>query len=101
MSDNNKNSYTPEFRMEVAELVVKHGFSIREAAKSINVSKSSVNNWVSTYRNKDSSSSSKKAAVTPEQVQIKNLIKENEQLKEYNKILKKASALLISEYNQN
>ena len=42
----NTKNYTPEFRLEVCELVVKHGFSVREAAKAMIVNKSGVDKWV-------------------------------------------------------
>ena len=49
----NTKNYTPEFRLEVCELVLKHGFSVREAAKAMGVSKSGVDKWIQTYKNKD------------------------------------------------
>ena len=93
-SKNTKN-YTPEFRLEVCELVVKHGFSVREAAKAMGVSKSGVNKWVQTYKNRDVNSINSSAVVTPEQVEIKRLRKQVADLQECNEILKKASALKI------
>ena len=95
----NTKNYTPEFRLEVCELVVKHGFSVREAAKAMGVSKSGVDKWVQTYKNRDVNSINS-AVVTPEQVEIKRLRKQVADLQECNEILKKASALLISEYSQ-
>ena len=96
----NTKNYTPEFRLEVCELVVKHGFSVREAAKAMGVSKSGVDKWVQTYKNRDVNSINS-AVVTPEQVEIKRLRKQVADLQECNEILKKASALLISEYSHS
>ena len=79
----NTKNYTPEFRLEVCELVVKHGFSVREAAKAMGVSKSGVDKWVQTYKNRDVNSINS-AVVTPEQVEIKRLRKQVADLQECN-----------------
>ena len=42
MSNKTRPTFKPEFRLEVAELVVKHGYSVREEAESMNVGKSTV-----------------------------------------------------------
>jgi len=39
-------TFSPEFRQEVVDLVVKQNYSIREAAESMGVGKSTVDKWV-------------------------------------------------------
>ncbi|MFT6388358.1 MAG: transposase [Cellvibrionaceae bacterium] len=43
-------SFKPEFRQEVAELVVDKGYSIREAAEAVSVGKSTVDKWARDLR---------------------------------------------------
>jgi transposase len=46
MTGKTKLTFTPEFKLEVAQLVVDQNYSIREAASSMNVSKSTMDKWV-------------------------------------------------------
>jgi len=46
-----KPHFNPEFRREVAELVVDKKYSIREAAEAMGVSKSSVDKWAHQLQN--------------------------------------------------
>jgi transposase-like protein len=39
-------NFKPEFRLEVAQLVLGKGYSIREAADAMDVGKSTVDKWV-------------------------------------------------------
>ncbi len=41
----NRN-FSPEFRLEAAQLVVDQNYSIREAAQAMNVGKSTMDKWV-------------------------------------------------------
>ena len=46
MTTRTRKTYSPEFRLEVAQLVVDQGYSIREAASAMDVAKSNVDKWV-------------------------------------------------------
>ena len=46
MTKRTRPSFTPEYRLEVAQLVLDQGYSIREAANAMNVGKSTVDKWV-------------------------------------------------------
>jgi transposase len=39
-------NFKPEFRLEVAELVLNKGYSVREAAEAMDVGNSTVDKWV-------------------------------------------------------
>jgi transposase len=41
-----KRNFTPEFRLESAQLVVDQGYSVREPETAINVGKSTMCKWV-------------------------------------------------------
>ncbi|ENM5732176.1 transposase [Vibrio mimicus] len=38
--------FSPEFKLEAAQLVVDQGYSVVEAANAMNVSKSAMDKWV-------------------------------------------------------
>jgi transposase len=41
-----RRTFTPEFKLEAAQLVVEQNYSIREAASAMNVGKSTMDKWV-------------------------------------------------------
>ncbi len=46
MTTGTRRTFTPEFRLEAAQLVVDQGYSVKEAATAMNVSKSAMDKWV-------------------------------------------------------
>lgn len=50
MHKNSRPTYSPEFKLEVAELFVDHGYTIRDASEAMNVSQSTVENWARQLR---------------------------------------------------
>jgi transposase len=44
MPENTRNSFDPEFRLDVAKLIVEQKYSIREAAQAMNAGKSTMDN---------------------------------------------------------
>lgn len=89
--------YKSEFKQEVAELVADNNYSVREAAEAMGVGKSSVDKWVRQLHKERAGEEVKASPITPEQRRIKALERENQQLKMEKEILKKATALLISD----
>ncbi len=92
-----KKHFKPEFRQEVAELVVDKGYSIREAADAMSVGKSTVDKWARQLRKERGGEVSLKTPISEEQRKIKMLEREIQQLKMEKDILKKATALLMSD----
>ncbi len=39
-------TFSAEFKLEAAQLVTEHGYSVKEAATAMNVSKSAMDRWV-------------------------------------------------------
>ena len=50
MSKRTRPTFSPEFRLEAAQLVVDQGRSIREAADAMGVGKSTMDKWVRQLR---------------------------------------------------
>lgn len=92
-----KKHFKPEFRQEVAELVVDKGYSIREAADAMSVGKSTVDAWARKLRKERGGDVAVGTPISEEQRRIKALEHEVQQLKMEKDILKKATALLMSD----
>ncbi len=45
MSKQGRKHFTPEFRSEIAQLVINKHYSVREAAELMNVGKSTLDKW--------------------------------------------------------
>jgi len=94
-------TFKPEFRLEVAQLVVDQGYSIREASSAMNVGKSTVDKWVRQLKNERNGIADQPNALTPEQRKIKELEKKIKRIELEKEILKKATALLMSDSMNN
>jgi transposase len=101
MSKKTRPTFKPEFRLEVAELVVKQGYSVREAAEAMNVGKSTVDKWVRQLKSEQQGITPQGSALTEEQRKIKELEKRIKQIELEKEILKKATALLMSDSLNN
>ena len=51
MNNRARKSFAPEFRLEVAQLVVNQGYFIREDADAMSVEKSTADKWVRQLKN--------------------------------------------------
>jgi len=89
--------FKPEFRQEVAELVVDKGYSVREAADAMGVGKSTVDTWARLLRKERNGEVIQCTPISEERRKILVLEREIQQLKMEKEILKKATALLMSD----
>jgi transposase len=46
MTKRTRRTFSPEFKLEAEQLVVDQGYSVDEAAKAMNVSRSAMDKWV-------------------------------------------------------
>lgn len=97
MSKRTRPTFSPEFRLESAQLVVDQNYSVREAAEAMGVGKSSMDKWVRQLRSEREGKSPSATPMTPEQQRIRELEKKVRRIEEENQILKKATALLMSD----
>lgn len=88
--------YSAEFKREAAELVIKQGYSLMNAARAMGVSKSAMGAWVQQLREEYQGVMPKSSPITPEKIEIRALQKKIQQIEMENDILKKATALLMS-----
>jgi len=101
MTKQTRPRFSPEFRLESAQLVVEQGYSVREAADAMNVGKSTMDKWVRQLRNERNGLISKATPLTQDQLKIRELEKKIKRIEMEKEILKKASALLMSDSLNN
>ncbi len=101
MTMQRRRTFTPEFKLESAQLVIEQNYSIREAANAMNVGKSTMDKWVRQLRNELNGTATHPTALTPDQRTIKALEKRIRRIELEKEILKKATALLMSDSMNN
>lgn len=97
MSRKERRTFTQDFKLDAAQLVLDQNYSVREAASAMNVGKSTMDKWVRQLKDERNGGSSQPNALTPDQRKIKELEKKIRQIEEEKEILKKATALLMSD----
>ncbi len=68
-----RRSFTTDFKLEAAQLVTQHGYSILEASRAIGVGESVLRRWVNQLQQESAGITPKSKALTPEQHRIKEL----------------------------
>jgi transposase len=101
MNQRNRRSFTKEFKHEAASLVVDQGYSMAEACRAMGVGSTALRRWVLQLQGEHSGLTPKAQALTPEQSRIQELEKQVQRLEREKSILKKATALLISDEMQH
>jgi transposase len=61
-----RRTFSPEFRLESAQLVVEQHYSLRKAAAAVGVGDSTKDKWVLQLRNEVKGLTPKPSAMTPE-----------------------------------
>jgi len=101
MTNKTRQMFTPEFRLEAAQLVVDQDYSIREAADAMSVGKSTMDKWVRQLKNERNGVVSQASPLTPDQRRIRELETRIKRVELEKEILKKATALLMSDSMNN
>tara|TARA_B110001452_G_scaffold215329_1_gene186485 strand:- start:879 stop:1190 length:312 start_codon:yes stop_codon:yes gene_type:complete len=97
MTKRTRATYSPEFKLEVAQQVVDMGRSIKDVSESLGLGKSTVDKWARQLRHERNGQLSSATPLTPDQLKIRELERKIKELETDNTILKKASALLIQD----
>lgn len=92
-----RRSFSTEFKHDAAALVLDQGYSIPEACRSLDVGESALRRWVEQLQAERGGVTPKGKAMTPEQQRIKELEAKVKELESEKSILKKATALLMSD----
>ena len=97
MNKKTKRTFSPEFKQECAQLIVDKGYSYREASEAMSVGSSTMEAWVRQFRRERQGIPPSASPLTSEQQRIRELEKQVHRLEGQNTILKKATALLMSD----
>nr|WP_156129930.1 IS3 family transposase [Aeromonas australiensis] len=89
MTEKKRPTFSAEFKLEAAKLVIERSYSIPEAAKAMGVSESAMRAWVNQLKSEMQGKTPKASPLTPEQQKIRELEKKIKQIEEENQILKK------------
>ena len=97
MSKASKKYYPSEFRLEAAQLVVDQNYKIKEACDAMGVGKSTMESWGRKLRAERSGKAPEGVAITADQLRIQELERKLKRVEEEKEILKKTTALLMSD----
>lgn len=92
-----RRSYTEEFKLEVARMVVAQGIDVPTVCKDMELGPTAVRRWVDQYKAEQDGQPGIGKPLTAEQQRIRQLEQENRQLRSDNELLKKASAFFARE----
>lgn len=97
MTKRQRRTFSAEFKMDAASLVLDQGYSVPEAARSMNVGETVLRRWVDQLKIERGGTTPTAKALTPEQQKIQELEARISRLEREKAILKKATALLMSD----
>jgi len=101
MTERTRRNFNPEFRLEAAQLVLDQHYTVAAAATAMNVGKSTMDKWVRQLKEDRAGKSPISSPMTPEQIEIRELKKRLQLFEMERDILKKATALLMSDSLNN
>lgn len=91
-----KRRFSPEFKLEAIEQVVKYQLSVAEVARALELDTSQLRKWIRQYKSEVNGVTPDNPALTPEQREIQSLRAQIKRLEMEKEILKQA-AMLMSE----
>ena len=92
-----RRSFSQEFKHDSASLVVDQGYSMAEAGRAVDVHENTLRKWIRQLEAERDGSTPKSKALTPDQQRIQELEARVNRLEREKTILKKATALLMSD----
>jgi transposase len=91
-----RRSFTPEFKEELARLVVESSEKIASVARRHGVNEQTLRNWVNTYR--QAHAGDEPPLTVSERARLRELERENRELRLEKEFLGKAAAFFAKEY---
>ncbi len=96
-----RRTFTQEFKVEAAALVIDKGYSVPEACRSLDIGETALRRWIQQLKQERGGETPQSKALTPEQQKIQELEARIDRLEREKSILKKATALLMSDEMNN
>ena len=98
----NRRTFSSEFKQEAANLILEQNYTYKQASEAMGVGLSALRRWVNQLKSeKQGITPEKGQALTVDQQEIQSLKHRIRQLEREKNILKKASALLMSDQYHN
>ncbi len=91
-----RRKFSPEFKAEAVRLVIDTSRPVAEVAREISVHEGTLGNWVNTYR-KDHAGDEPPLTM-PERARLRELERENRELRMKTEFLGKAAAFFAQDY---
>ena len=91
-----RRSFTPEYKEQVARMVVEESQAIPSTARDIGVNEQTLRNWVNDYRKNHAGD--EPPLTVSERARLRELEKENRELRLEKEFLGKAAAFFAKEY---
>lgn len=92
-----RRNFSPESKRESALLVVDQNYTVSDAARAMDVGLSTMTTWAKQLRDERQDKTPKTSPIAPEQIEIRELKKKLQSIEMENEILKKTTALLMSD----
>jgi transposase len=92
----NRRSYTPEYKDEAAKMVVELSRSVASVARELGLNEQSLRNWVNAYRK--AHADQEPPLTLPERARLRELEKENRELRLEKEFMGKAAAFFARKY---
>ena len=92
-----RRSYTREFKVEAVKLVTEKGYSVAEAARSLDIGETLLRSWKQAVEAQGDQAFPGPGKLPPFEEELRRLRAENQRLRAERDILKKATALFARE----
>lgn len=92
-----RRSFTPEFKREAVSLVLDQGYKVSDACGQFELGENMLRRWIKQVKFERNGGVPEAGALTEEQREIQALKRRMRDLEEEKTILKKATALLVSD----
>ena len=93
-----RRTFIAEFKIESASLVLDQGYSIQDACRAVDIGETAMRRWVNQLKQeRQGNTPVGSKALTVEQQKIQELEAKIQRIEREKEILKKASALLLSD----
>ncbi len=92
-----RRTFSTEFKLDAAKLVVEQRYSVPEASRSLGIGENALRRWVKQFEQEQTGLTPKSKALTSDQQRIQELETRIDRLEREKVILKKATALLMAE----
>ncbi len=90
-----RRKFSPEYRKEAVKMVIDPPRPIAQVARELGLNEATLGNWVNTWRKEHQN---EEAPLTlPERARLRELERENRDLRMQNEFLKKAAAFFAAE----